>query len=431
MNNLCKCGCGLEVKPGNSFINYHQSRNQSKLSLEKVLDDIKVGLNATQIANKNGLSIATSVYRFLRKKAPEYEGILRSIGRRSPLRNKFLAEKWFKYENQRGEKFQSKLEFLFAKFLLDSGADYEVRKILTLKDGRRKYPDFYLKDLNLYVEVVGLYPKLRKTRIWDREEEYRKYFEEKIQLYKELNINYLCVYPEDFSILNSVFEESKAVVPISEVFYSITGEGFEVGTPTSFVRFSFCNLRCNHCDTQYAWYPERSMSLRKVLDDIKLNRVKNVFITGGEPMICKELSLFINMVKRHGYYTILQTNGTRFDGDIFDKVNFISCDVKTPCFGVESDLLVIRKISSIYLGKSQFKFVLGGESDWKYMTKVIGILPEDAKIVLQPFFIGEKYIDQLSKFYDWILPKISKFPGKDIRILPQLHRILWGSKRGV
>jgi 7-carboxy-7-deazaguanine synthase len=218
-------------------------------------------------------------------------------------------------------------------------------------------------------------------------------------------------------------------VPISEVFYSIAGEGFEVGTPISFVRFSFCNLRCKGCDTQYSWVSEGKLGFRRILDKLKMNMVNTVFITGGEPMVCRELFDFLRMLKRHGYKIILQTNGTRFDSRIFSIVDYISCDIKTPCFEVESDDDVIKKLDMNYKEKLQYKFIISNERDWKYSVEKIKRLSEGSRVVFQPYFLGKE--PDLRGFYDWILPKIKTLKGVNVRIIPQLHRLIWGNVRGV
>ena len=102
---------------------------------------------------------------------------------------------------------------------------------------------------------------------------------------------------------------------ISEIFYSIQGGGKYTGHPSVFIRTSGCNLRCSWCDTPYAsWYPEGDqMTIQEIIDKIineKWGDVRHVVITGGEPMIQKEMPQLVDRLKACGNFITIETAGT-------------------------------------------------------------------------------------------------------------------------
>jgi 7-carboxy-7-deazaguanine synthase len=99
---------------------------------------------------------------------------------------------------------------------------------------------------------------------------------------------------------------------ISEIFYSIQGEGVLTGVPSVFVRTSGCNLRCNWCDTPYAsWNPEgEQRSVAQILAEIQNHPAQHVVLTGGEPMIANELPILAGEIKKLGRHITIETAAT-------------------------------------------------------------------------------------------------------------------------
>ena len=99
---------------------------------------------------------------------------------------------------------------------------------------------------------------------------------------------------------------------ISEIFHSIQGEGCLLGTPSSFVRTSGCNLRCIWCDTPYAsWYPEGpEMSQAEILEQIEAHGARHVVLTGGEPMIAAGVRDLAGAIANTGRHLTIETAGT-------------------------------------------------------------------------------------------------------------------------
>jgi len=212
---------------------------------------------------------------------------------------------------------------------------------------------------------------------------------------------------------------------VSEIFYSIEGEGIEIGKPEVFVRLSGCNLRCVWCDTKYAWYNGKEMSVDEIIREVKRYPCKNVSITGGEPLLQKdELLELIRKLKKMGYWVQINTNGTIFDKEIFELVDLITMDCKCPSSGMKSDLEVLKRTKKNFKDKVQFKFVISNEEDYKFAEKLVKNLLEDAlSIVFQPEW---KSVDFARKIVELV-----KSDGLNVRVIIQEQKILWGSKRGV
>jgi len=99
---------------------------------------------------------------------------------------------------------------------------------------------------------------------------------------------------------------------ISEIFYSIQGEGELTGVPSVFVRTSACNLRCRWCDTKYAsWKPEGDKySVEQLIEEITKYPAKHCVVTGGEPMVAKGICDLMGGLKKRGYHLTIETAGT-------------------------------------------------------------------------------------------------------------------------
>ena len=100
---------------------------------------------------------------------------------------------------------------------------------------------------------------------------------------------------------------------ISEIFYSLQGEGELTGVPSVFIRFAGCNLRCSWCDTKYAsWTPEGThLSMDEILAEVERHPAAHVVLTGGEPMIAKELPDLASRLRAGGKHITIETGGHR------------------------------------------------------------------------------------------------------------------------
>src|SRR6202023_2949075 len=118
----------------------------------------------------------------------------------------------------------------------------------------------------------------------------------------------LCIQPHDLIELRlSRMDEKK--LTINEICQSIQGESTWAGERCVFVRLTFCNLRCNYCDTEYAFYEGKKMSLKEIVDLVATFQCPLVEITGGEPLLQKNVLPLISMLADAGRTILLETSG--------------------------------------------------------------------------------------------------------------------------
>ena len=228
---------------------------------------------------------------------------------------------------------------------------------------------------------------------------------------------------------------------ISELFFSIQGEGELTGVPSVFVRTSGCNLRCRWCDTKYAsWKPEgENVTINDLVDKVCSYPARHVVISGGEPMIAKGIEEFTHLLKESGKHITIETAGTI-------SPNGIQCDLaslspklsdSTPKEGDINKEWIDRHESKrldydilsewVNSYNFQLKFVVSKEEEIKEIQNVIRriegkILPE--KVLLMPEGIDP---DTLRSRYD-LLIDLCKENG--YRLCHRLHIDLFGNTPG-
>jgi len=211
---------------------------------------------------------------------------------------------------------------------------------------------------------------------------------------------------------------------INEIFYSIQGEGPQIGMPAWFIRVSGCNLRCSFCDSAYAFEEGKDMSIESITETIFANICNNVVITGGEPLLQKDL---IQLVKNLAHMNVyIETNGTIYDSHFIGFATFIV----SPKFQFLNDkyLESLKKWS----GLASFKFVIGNKQDFDNAVKLCKKLKLDKiskvkKIYFMPKGITDKKIKETMKsMTEWIKKEVPY-----VRISPRLQIYLWGNQRGV
>ncbi|MFO8109054.1 MAG: 7-carboxy-7-deazaguanine synthase QueE [Thermoplasmata archaeon] len=202
---------------------------------------------------------------------------------------------------------------------------------------------------------------------------------------------------------------------ISEIFYSIQGEGREIGRPTVFIRTAGCNMRCEWCDTSYAWTRGDAMGVNEIMKKVDEYPVKRFCITGGEPLLQKDTIGLVERLKTEGEVS-LETNGSLDITPFISEGVMISMDYKTPSSGMSSK--VRRKNLDLLGRKDQLKFVIANFDDYDFALNVIEEKEIHAEIVFQP-----EGGTQLKMLADRVIKD-----GVDVGVLPQLHKLIWGEK---
>jgi len=196
---------------------------------------------------------------------------------------------------------------------------------------------------------------------------------------------------------------------LSEIFFSINGEGLQIGIPMVFIRLSGCNLRCKWCDTKYSWIQKDQKNLEDIIHEVEKYNTKWVCITGGEPLL-QEIR---HIIKKLKYRISLETNGTIYD-DVIKKVDFVSVDIKTPSSGEKNDLTVLQKILD-NMKDGQLKAVISDKKDHAFVKRSLDKLDLKFPLILQPNFFEISYGDLFSLY-------LRDPIDHDIRILMQLHK---------
>lgn len=206
---------------------------------------------------------------------------------------------------------------------------------------------------------------------------------------------------------------------INEIFHSIQGEGATMGIPTVFVRLTGCNLACEWCDTKYAWTQGQDMTMDQILARIREYQCNQVCITGGEPLYQAETPKLVNKLRDEGYLVTLETNGSiNIETLECSPSLMISMDIKCPGSG-QAEKMDFSNME--LLGPTdQLKFIISDREDYDYAKEIMEKYQPKCVIIMTP--VGGT---DLKELVEWVLRD-----GLDIRVLPQLHKIIWGNQRG-
>ncbi len=202
---------------------------------------------------------------------------------------------------------------------------------------------------------------------------------------------------------------------ITEVFFSIQGESTQAGRPCVFVRLSGCNLRCNWCDTEYAFYEGEQHSFNALLEEIKRYRCNLVEITGGEPLLQKNVLPFMKRLCDDGYEVLLETGGHMDIAPVDERVQRIM-DVKCPSSG-ESDKNRFANLD-VLTKHDQVKFVIGSREDYDWAKQIMNKYDLDKKCPLLMSPVSG--LIENKTLAEWILEDNLR-----IRFQLQLHKYIW------
>jgi 7-carboxy-7-deazaguanine synthase len=227
-------------------------------------------------------------------------------------------------------------------------------------------------------------------------------------------------------------------VKISEIFYSLQGEGSLVGVPSVFVRTSGCNLRCVWCDTPYtSWVPEgEDWPIVRILQTVDSFRASHVVVTGGEPMIAPQIGELTNQLRLRGLHITVETAGTVNTPVACDLMsispklkNSIPIERDSGRWAQQHDRLrwqptVLKDLIATY--PYQLKFVIADPRDVAEVDQMRAALQVPrSNILLMPEGTTPEIIRQRGIW----LAEVCKEHG--YRYSPRLHVDLWGDKRGV
>jgi 7-carboxy-7-deazaguanine synthase len=204
---------------------------------------------------------------------------------------------------------------------------------------------------------------------------------------------------------------------ITEIFYSLQGEAKEVGIPTVFVRLTGCPLRCNYCDTAYAFKGNNPLSIESIMEQVAKYNTRYVCVTGGEPMAQSNCLVLLDTLIEAGYKVSMETSGSIDISPVNNKVSVVM-DLKTPSSTEQSQ----NRYENIALleSKDQLKFVIASRSDFDWCCRIIENYDVLSDVLFSPVYESLKPVD----LADWILEK-----QLNVRLQVQLHKLLWGDEK--
>jgi len=209
---------------------------------------------------------------------------------------------------------------------------------------------------------------------------------------------------------------------INEIFYSIQGESTHAGRPCVFVRLTGCPLRCNYCDTEYAFYEGRWMEIDAVMAEIRVHPARLVEVTGGEPLAQPAVIDLMRRLVDAGYEVLLETSGAYSVEAVPPGVCKI-VDLKTPDSGEmqRNDWSNLSRLGP----RDEVKFVIQSRRDYEWARDVLRThrLAERVQVLFSPAWESPAR----TELAQWLLA--DALPA---RLQLQLHKILWpGVERGV
>ena len=216
---------------------------------------------------------------------------------------------------------------------------------------------------------------------------------------------------------------STSVLTINEIFHSIQGESTHAGKPCVFVRLTACDLRCSWCDTPYAFHEGHRMSLDAVLEEVERFGCQTVEVTGGEPLLQKEVYPLMQALLDRGKTVLIETGGHRSIAEVPRDVIKVM-DIKCPGSG-EAHKMDWSNLEHLSTG-DEVKFVIRDRADYEYARDVLQRHALVGKVAAVLFSPVHGVLDSRT-LSEWVLA--DRLP---VRVQLQLHKYIWDpGTRGV
>ncbi|EJS61395.1 TPA: 7-carboxy-7-deazaguanine synthase QueE [Bacillus thuringiensis] len=235
-------------------------------------------------------------------------------------------------------------------------------------------------------------------------------------------------------------------IPVLEIFGpTIQGEGMVVGQKTMFIRTAGCDYSCAWCDSAFTWDGSakdqiRQMTPEDIWDELVAiggEKFSHVTISGGNPALLKNIEFLLSILKENGMRTAIETQGSKWQ-DWLLQIDEVTISPKPPSSTMKTDFQKLDAIIQKLAGKDiSLKVVVFDDHDFEYAVKMHERYPgvpfflqvgnDDTKTVDDAMLI-KKLLDK----YEWLIDKaVNCKEMNDAKVLPQLHALVWGNKRGV
>lgn len=210
--------------------------------------------------------------------------------------------------------------------------------------------------------------------------------------------------------------DKPAVLTVNEIYHSIQGESTWAGLPCVFVRLSFCDLRCSYCDTEYAFYKGEKMPVTAILDEVLALGCPLVEITGGEPLLQKNVLPLMTALCDAGKTVLIETSGAHDISPIDPRVHRIM-DLKTPSSN-ECDRNLFANIAHL-TERDEVKFVIGSRADYDWAKEQINKYSLKSichEVLFSPVFgrVNPREI------VEWLIAD-----RLEVRFQLQMHKFIW------
>ncbi len=232
--------------------------------------------------------------------------------------------------------------------------------------------------------------------------------------------------------------------PVLEIFGpTVQGEGMVIGRKTCFVRLAACDYQCVWCDSKFTWdgsVKPDLMTAETILEKLNAlhhNQVDHITISGGNPALYKGLDTLVTLLQENGLKVAIETQGSHWN-DALSLIDEVTLSPKPPSSKMDTDFELLTEIVNKLEGRDvSLKVVVFDDIDLAYAEKIHTLYPA------LPLFvqvgndntdeIDEQAISQylLQKYAELVDKVITSTVLKNVRVLPQLHALLWGNRRGV
>ncbi|KMK76553.1 7-carboxy-7-deazaguanine synthase QueE [Alkalihalobacillus pseudalcaliphilus] len=233
-------------------------------------------------------------------------------------------------------------------------------------------------------------------------------------------------------------------IPVMEIFGpTIQGEGMVIGQKTMFVRTAGCDYSCDWCDSAFTWNGTGKSTLMTAeeiwskLKEIGGAKFNHVTISGGNPALHKGIASLLELLKENGVKSAIETQGSVWQ-DWLQDIDEVTISPKPPSSKMVTDYQKLDTMTSNLTGRNvSLKVVVFDDTDFEYATAIHQRYPDI------PFFLqvgnddsqteeNEQLLQRLLNKYEWLIDKaIQSKEMNNAKVLPQLHTLLWGNKRGV
>lgn len=218
----------------------------------------------------------------------------------------------------------------------------------------------------------------------------------------------------------AVNQQASQRLRLTEVFYSLQGESRTSGIPTVFIRLTGCPLRCQYCDTTYAFSGGQWWDFEDIVNEVSRYATRYVTVTGGEPLAQKACYAFLRLLCDRDYHVSLETSGAMDITDVDTRVSRVM-DLKTPASGEETK----NRYENIPLltPHDQLKFVICDRQDYDWAVAKMNeySLADRCEVLFSPSH-SQLALRELA---DWVLQ--DQLP---VRVQTQLHKLIWGDEPG-